>query len=91
MIVVVFASGQVPNQTKNRPDALTWPQVTFLTELGDLPLLSTSLYFEVEPTIDGSKENFECGGQGICGELAWRREGGENVDLSRTPVMQRVK
>ncbi|CAN0453814.1 unnamed protein product, partial [Scytosiphon promiscuus] len=40
--------------------------VTFLTELGDLPLLSTSFDFEVEPTVDGTKENYECAGQGIC-------------------------
>ena len=46
------------------------PQVTFLTELGDLPSLSTSPSFAVNSTTTGTKENAECGGNGICGELA---------------------
>ncbi|CAM9386537.1 unnamed protein product [Pylaiella littoralis] len=41
-------------------------EVSFLTELGDLPSLQTSPAFEVEPTTDGSKENYECGGHGVC-------------------------
>lgn len=47
----------------------TSPQVTFLTELGDLPTLRTSPSFSVNSTKDGSKGNAECAGNGICGEL----------------------
>lgn len=66
---------------------LELPQVTFLTELGDLPLLSTSLDFEVEPTIDGTKENFECGGQGICGEHAQQYSRGGSSPIARALVL----
>lgn len=45
-------------------------QVTFLTELGDLPSLQTFPAFEVEPTTAGNKENSECGGHGFCGKLS---------------------
>ncbi|CAB1097259.1 unnamed protein product [Ectocarpus sp. CCAP 1310/34] len=44
----------------------TTAEVTFLTELGGLPSLYTSPTFEVDITEAGSKENFECGGRGVC-------------------------
>lgn len=50
-------------------------QVTFLTELGSLPLLTTDPEFAVHVAVVGTKEDAECSAHGICGEQLCRVEG----------------
>ena len=41
-------------------------RVTFLSELGDLPMLTTEPWYNVSETHKGTKENAECGNHGVC-------------------------
>ncbi|CAM9905601.1 unnamed protein product, partial [Discosporangium mesarthrocarpum] len=41
-------------------------EVTFLTELGLLPLITTNPVFYVNRTVVGTKDDLECAGNGIC-------------------------
>ena len=40
--------------------------VTFISQVGDVPLLTTSPPSNVTETVKGTKENLECGRQGYC-------------------------
>lgn len=67
---VAISPGEVACQ--HRWDGSAWRHdasgfnVTFVSQVGDVPLLSTSPSSNVTETVKGTKENLECGRQGYC-------------------------
>lgn len=58
---VVFGSGSVACSAGGKAVA-----VTFLTEHGDVPLMTASPTMTVVETIKGSRKDEECSGRGYC-------------------------
>jgi hypothetical protein len=64
---VSMRNGTQPNKSSTCERGF---RVTFLTELGDLPLMqSNSSLVYAEESVKGTKQNIECSGMGDCGNV----------------------
>lgn len=63
---VTFSSGKSACEPSWAYETAAGMSVTFLSELGDVPMMTTEPFYNVTETVKGTKEEVECANQGYC-------------------------
>lgn len=65
-VKVAFSSGKSACNPAWTYESTSGMSVTFMSELGDLPMMTTDPEYNISETIKGTKEEAECANQGYC-------------------------
>ncbi|KAJ8609130.1 hypothetical protein CTAYLR_006077 [Chrysophaeum taylorii] len=65
-VSVSMSNGNSACDSSWRFDTASGMRVTFLSELGDLPMMTTNPAYNVTETVKGTKEDVECANHGYC-------------------------